>query len=311
MTKFPGLSAAFIASQLLSLQALAQPAPPIIDMHLHSYDEDTYFRAPDRSGRMAPADAQSHFHETYQALKQYNIVLAVISGSEKSEAEWVAADTDHRFLRGLGSIHSEGWTPDKFEELVKKKQVAIFGEIGAYYRGQTLADPFYAPYLAICERYGIPVAIHTGGGPPGVVYRGSPDARLMTGNPLLIEDVLVKYPRLKIYLMHAGERFYQQALQLMLSYPRIYADLGVMLWADPAVIYYGEQFLRQAQAFGMLDRIMFGTDQMVWPHATQASLEQLEAFDFLTEENKRDILYNNAAQFLGLSEAEIAAHHGR
>ena len=37
----------------------------------------------------------------------------------------------------------------------------------------------------------------------------------------------------------------------------------------------------------------------------------IEEAPFLTEEQKRDILYNNAARFLRLSEEEIARHHGR
>jgi predicted TIM-barrel fold metal-dependent hydrolase len=54
---------------------------------------------------------------------------------------------------------------------------------------------------------------------------------------------------------------------------------------------------------------MFGSDQMVWPHGIEMSLEQLESFDFLTQDEKRDILYNNAARFLRLSDEQIAAHH--
>ena len=59
----------------------------------------------------------------------------------------------------------------------------------------------------------------------------------------------------------------------------------------------------------MLYRVLFGSDQMVWPHGIEMSLEQLESFDFLTQDEKRDILYNNAARFLGLSDEQIAAHH--
>ena len=36
----------------------------------------------------------------------------------------------------------------------------------------------------------------------------------------------------------------------------------------------------------------------------------IEAADFLTPEQKRDIFYNNAARFVRLTEDEIAAHHG-
>jgi uncharacterized protein len=37
----------------------------------------------------------------------------------------------------------------------------------------------------------------------------------------------------------------------------------------------------------------------------------IEEAPFLSDEQKRDILYNNAARFLRLTEEEIARHHGR
>jgi hypothetical protein len=278
-------------------------------MHLHSYDEASYFVAPDQYGKLAPPTAAAHFEATYKIMRRHQIVLGVVSATESSAKDWFAKDKDKRFLRGLSSANQDEWTPESFEQLVKDGKIDVLGEIGAYYHGLTLADPFYDPYLKICQEYGIPVAIHTGGGPPEITYRGAPKARLILGNPLLIEDVLVKYPKLKIYLMHSGVFYYQEALSLMLSYPQVYADLGVVLWVHPLPKYYGQEFLVRAKEFGMLDRVMFGSDQMVWPHGIEMSLEQLESFEFLTLDEKRDILYNNAAKFLDLSEEQIAAHH--
>ncbi|GAC14251.1 amidohydrolase family protein [Aliiglaciecola lipolytica] len=282
---------------------------PIIDMHLHSYNDETYFVAPDQYGKVAPPTAEAHFEQTYESMRHHKIVLGVISGSSKSEELWISKDKEHRLLRGVGFIPSEDWTPQKFERLVKDGKVDIFGEIGAFYAGKTLADPVYDPYLKICEENGIPVAIHTGGGPSQITYRGSPNARLVLGNPLLIEDVLVKYPKLKVYLMHAGEVFHKEALRLMVAYPQVYADLGVVLWVHPMPMHYGEEFLKRAKEYGILNRVMFGTDQMVWPHAIEKSIKRLESFDFLTQDEKRGILYHNAARFLELSQTEIDAHH--
>ena len=278
-------------------------------MHLHSYDEASYFVAPDEYGQMAPPTVDAHFESTYEIMRRHQIVLGVISNSASSEEAWLQKDEDKRFLRGFGSFGQEEWTPESFERHVKDGTIDVFGEIGAYYDGLTLADPFYDPYLKICEEYGIPVALHTGGGPPEITYRGAPKARLLLGNPLLIEDVLVRYPKLKIYLMHSGEKYYQEALRLMLSYPQVYSGLGAVLWVHPMPKYYGREFLQRAKEFGILDRVMFGSDQMVWSHGIEMSLEQLESFDFLTRDEKRDILYNNAARFLGLSDEQIANHH--
>ncbi len=56
---------------------------------------------------------------------------------------------------------------------------------------------------------------------------------------------------------------------------------------------------------------MFGSDQLTWPGVIEPAIAVIEEAPFLSEEQKRDILYNNAARFLGLSEEEIARHHGR
>jgi uncharacterized protein len=46
---------------------------------------------------------------------------------------------------------------------------------------------------------------------------------------------------------------------------------------------------------------MFGTDQMGWPDAIGMAIEVIESVEFLTEDQRRDIFYNNAARFLRLA----------
>jgi hypothetical protein len=46
-----------------------------------------------------------------------------------------------------------------------------------------------------------------------------------------------------------------------------------------------------------------------WPDAIGEAIKSVETADFLSAEQKRDILYNNAARFLRLSKAEVEAHH--
>jgi predicted TIM-barrel fold metal-dependent hydrolase len=101
----------------------------------------------------------------------------------------------------------------------------VFGEVMAVYKGRTLTDSMYQPYLAICEKYGVPVAYHSGGSFPNAQQLGWPKYRIALGDPFLIEDVLVKYPKLKLYLMHAGENFYENTLRMMDGYPNLYAEL--------------------------------------------------------------------------------------
>ncbi len=60
---------------------------------------------------------------------------------------------------------------------------------------------------------------------------------------------------------------------------------------------------------GFGKRIMFGSDQMIWPEVIDVAVDAIQSAEFLTTEQRADIFYNNAARFLRLSEEEIAAHH--
>jgi predicted TIM-barrel fold metal-dependent hydrolase len=117
----------------------------------------------------------------------------------------------------------------------------------------------------------------------------------------LIEDVLVQYPKLRIYMMHAGgEDWPEHAIRLMAYYPQLYTDLAVLLWVEPNTQRYVKEFLRNAKEAGYMDRIMFGSDQMIWPYAIEKSILFLNSLTFLTRQDKEDIFYNNAARFLKL-----------
>jgi predicted TIM-barrel fold metal-dependent hydrolase len=62
---------------------------------------------------------------------------------------------------------------------------------------------------------------------------------------------------------------------------------------------------------GFEQRIMYGSDQMIWPDAIPISIASIQDAPFLNERQKRAIFYDNAARFLRLSEEEIARDHGR
>jgi hypothetical protein len=205
---------------------------------------------------------------------------------------------------------SKSIAADELDRLLREKKLDVLGEVAAQYAGYSPSDPVFDPYWAVAEKHGVPVAIHTGGAPPGTPYTCCPKFRLRLGDPLLLEDLLIKYPRLKVYAMHAGGFFPQNALMLMSMYPQLYVDIGALSWtrvAGPLLA----PFLKEAKARGMLDRVLFGSDQMRWPEALEIAINRVNGFDFLTLEEKQGIFYDNAAKFLGLSAEEISRHHGR
>jgi predicted TIM-barrel fold metal-dependent hydrolase len=62
-------------------------------------------------------------------------------------------------------------------------------------------------------------------------------------------------------------------------------------------------YIQRLAEGGFEDRVMFGTDQLIWPKLMAYSISVIQNAEYLTPEEKRDILYNNAARFLRLDTA--------
>ncbi|HET6768504.1 MAG TPA: amidohydrolase family protein, partial [Chitinophagaceae bacterium] len=179
-----------------------------------------------------------------------------------------------------------------------EKKFYVFGELALQYEGKTLADPELEPYLAICERMGIPVALHTGMGPPNTPYNCCPKFRTHLGNPQLIEEVLIKHPKMKIQLMHVGFPWLQETKAILNVYPQVYADISAINWRRPVADFYN--YFKSLVDAGYAKRLMFGSDQGAWEDAIPLSIKNVENAPFLTEEQKQDIFYNNAARFYNI-----------
>ena len=184
--------------------------------------------------------------------------------------------------------------------------LAVFGEVTTQYDGVAPDDPRLEPYWALAEELDIPVGIHVGTGPPGVIYLGSGGYRARLHSALTMEEVLVRHPKLRVYLMHAGYPMIDDLLALLYAHPQVHVDVGVIVFTQPRPAFY--RYLERIEEAGFGDRIMFGSDQMVWPGVIERSVRVIEEAPFLSAEQKRDILYNNAARFLRLSPEQIAAH---
>jgi predicted TIM-barrel fold metal-dependent hydrolase len=185
----------------------------------------------------------------------------------------------------------------------------VFAEITFQYNGIEPADSLFEPFAALAEEMDIPMGIHVGPGPPGAPYLGSRDYRARLHSPLLYEELMIRHPDLRLYLMHAGWPMLDDLLALMWTHPQVYVGLGVISWALPPAEFH--RYLRTIVGAGFGERVMFGSDHMVWPDALEFAIQSIESADYLTEAQKRDILYNHAARFFRLSGEEIANHHGR
>ena len=135
---------------------------------------------------------------------------------------------------------------------------------------------------------------------------GATGYRARMHSALVMEEVLVKHPKLRVNIAHAGYPMIDDLLALLYAHPQVYVDVGVIVFTQPRAAFY--RYLERIEEAGFGNRVMFGSDQMVWPGVIERSVKVIEDAPFLDEAQKRDILYNNAARFLRLTPDEIAAH---
>ena len=322
---------------LLVARSVSAAAPPIIDMHLHAEPAATYGPPPvvicsfeswpvvdPKSGLenygqrfnsgewctnplQSARDDASLMKQSIAALEKRN-VYAVASGEDPAVVKrWQAASP--RIMPALGySLTPSALDIAAVRSLFEKKEMVVFGEITNHYFGIAPDDPRFEPFWAMAEELDVPVGIHLGPGPPGTPYLAPPfaNARAALHSPLTLEPVLRKHPRLRIYMMHAGWPMLDDTIVMLYTYPQLYVDIAILNHAYPIEEFY--RYLKALVTAGFGKRILFGSDQMVWPQVIEVAIDRVESAPFLTAGQKRDIFYNNAARFLRLSEQEMRRH---
>ena len=306
----------------------AELNPAIIDMHLHAHtlaeygggvrvcmnDEPVEFPGVDprqpitveSESRCAHPRASSSsddavMRESLAALERRNI-LAVTSGPLEAVLRWRVA-APQRIVPAISFLTDESRSPQELRRLFAEGRFSVFAEIGAQYRGITLNDERLDPFFALAEELDIPVGVHLGEGPPGGVHvGGNPDYRVALGSPLQLEPVLLRHPKLRLYVMHFGSPFVDEMIALLYSHPQVFVDVAQNDWGFPRAHFYAQ--LRRLVDAGFGKRILWGSDQMIWPRAIDVAIETIEQAPFLTAAQKRDIFCENARRFLRL-EASI------
>jgi len=322
--------AAFLVAQACSLAAA--PRAPIIDMHLHAHTLDEYGGGAAVCLNTAPMDfpgidprqpitieavmkcAQpvrnsesdaAVMRESLAALERYNIV-AVTSGQLDQVEKWHAASTA-RVIPAISFLTGTARSVDELRALHRAGKFSVFAEIGAQYRGVSLDDPALEPFFALAEELDIPVGVHLGEGPPGGLHvGGNPDYRAALGHPLQLEPVLIKHPKLRLWVMHYASPFVDETIALLYSHPQVFVDIAQNDWGFPRAHFYSQ--LKRLVDAGFGKRILFGSDQMLWPATIAVAIDTVERAPFLSKAQKRDILYENAARFLRISPEDRARH---
>jgi predicted TIM-barrel fold metal-dependent hydrolase len=326
---------------LASCTPARETAPAVIDMHLHALPANYYGPTPlglcagdpaypprDPS-RSWPEQLVAHLEDppcedpvwsaesdealrraTLDALDDNHVVSAVVSGPPDLTSRWSARAT-RRLIPGLMLEASMlGELPvDSVRRWFEDGRFRVLGEVTVQYGGIAPGDPALEPYLTVADELDVPVAIHVGPGPPGAPYLGDPGYRARLHSPLVLEEVLVRHPDLRVLVMHAGWPMLDDLLALLHTHPQVYVGTGALQMVLPRAEYH--RYLRRIVEAGFGDRVVFGSDQQVWPGMIEEGIRAIRQAPFLTDAQKRDILHDNAARFLRLDRSPSDRAVGR
>ena len=152
-------------------------------------------------------------------------------------------------------------------------------------------DRMAYPFYEVLAEHGCIALFHTGQTGVGSGMPGGNGMRLKYSNPMVIDDVAVDFPEMRIILAHPSFPWQEEALSVATHKPNVYIDLSG--WSPkyfpPILVRYCNSILKK--------KVLFGSD---WPMITPE--RWLSDFDKLAikDELRPDIIKGNAARLLGL-----------
>lgn len=206
-------------------------------------------------------------------------------------------NVDKVIVFGLRAFHSGLWVPNNYvaayaasypekvigfgaidpmvdpveetlEEIVRLKLRGV--KLGPIYQNISPTDPRMLRVYEFCQANRLPIMIHQG----TTFVRTGP---LKYALPILLDDIAIQFPELKMIVAHLGHPWIGETLVLIRKHPNLYSDISALHYR-PWQFYNA---LIMAKEYGVLDKILFGSD---YPFTTpEAQIEGLRNINHFTE----------------------------
>ena len=154
------------------------------------------------------------------------------------------------------------------------------------------SDRMAYPLYEVIAEHKLPAIFHTGHSGMGTGMPGGGGVRLKYGQPMLVDDVAVDFPDMKIILAHPSWPWTDESLSMALHKENVFIDLSG--WSPK---YFPKQVIQYANT-QLKHKMLFGSD---FPLITPDKwIEAAQAAGF-REDVLPLILKDNAAKLLGLA----------
>jgi uncharacterized protein len=174
-------------------------------------------------------------------------------------------------------------------------------KLGPIYQGTSPLNPLVLRVFKTAERLGLPVMIHQ-----GAIFANA--GRLADSLPLLLDDVAIAFPDLRMVVAHMGHPWIYETVVVMRRHANIYADTSAIP-NRPTVL---ANALSAAKEYGVLHKVLFGSDSpMVAAERAVESLHKVVArmqqvsYTAITDEELHDLLHRPSFELLGIPEPPV------
>jgi predicted TIM-barrel fold metal-dependent hydrolase len=252
-----------------------------------------YFKAPRERPKMP---------ETIQLYRDMNIALVLFTvdaetgmGAKRVSnyevAEQAAKNDDICIAFASIDPHKGKYGAREARDLVENHGVKGFKFHGIAQNAHP-ADRMAYPIYEVINEYKLPAIFHTGHSGMGTGMRGGGGMRLKYGEPMLIDDVAVDFPDMKIILAHPSWPWVDQSLSMALHKDNVFIDLSG--WSPK---YFPKQVIQYANT-QLKHKMLFGSDfPLIHPDKWIAAAQDVG----FREDVMPGIMKDNAARVLGLA----------
>ncbi len=226
-------------------------------------------------------------HELIEDMDANGVTKAILmtrAGASEDRAQRFAAAAPERFALAAGGLNL--LRPMKalrtLESFVRDNPVA-YAVVGPSFWGDGMyppSDAVYYPLYTKCCELDLPLCINTG--IPGPPIPAEPQ------NPIHLDRVCIRFPELRLCMIHGADPWWDVAIRLMLKYANL--RLMTSAWSPKRL---PESLLHYMRTRGT-DRVLFASDHPVL--SMKRCIGEAEALD-LPGEVRDAWLHGNAERF--------------
>ena len=267
------------------------PEDPIMGKFLDAASK--YFKA-DRTRPTIPETIE-YYREQQIAFVMFTVDMESGTGIKRISNEEIAqfANDNSDIMMAFASIDPH---KSKFGAIEARRMIEDYGVKGFkfhppiqnFHPNDRMAWPIYE----VIAEYGLPAIFHTGHSGMGTGMRGGGGIRLKYGQPIMVDDVAVDFPDMKIILAHPSWPWTDESLSMALHKENVYIDLSG--WSPK---YFPKQVIQYANT-QLKHKMLFGSDfPLIRPEKWMAAAQEVGFRD----EVMPMIMKDNAAKLLKLT----------